>query len=115
MTYEENGGLPMLVKSLAMLAALLPSTFIADPSGATTPKWLVGFWQKSSDEDHQPNDVMEFRSASTFISYGYVCMPSINQHGSLGQPNRAFKRSLLASNVGSHLLKRTACGLAAVS
>ena len=53
----------------------MPST-AAIGADAPAPAWLLGFWRKTSDEDHMQSDVMEFRAGGAYLNYGFNCVES---------------------------------------
>ncbi len=64
---------------LVMCVLVLPGTaYSADNDAA--PKWLIGTWDKTLDEDGGPPDSITFKSNGIFVTYDSQCNEHTNSY-----------------------------------
>jgi len=65
---------PIQIFATVATLAMGQSAFSASSTQGTMPRWLVGFWVQTVDEDGKPrDDTLEFKADGTVISYGPTC------------------------------------------
>src|SRR3546814_14831033 len=75
-----------MTKITRVLQILLVASAIALPSTACStddgdaPNWLLGTWDKTSDEDGGPPDSITFKSSGIFVTYDSPCNEHTNSY-----------------------------------
>src|SRR5690606_14084327 len=69
-----------ILQILLVTSALALSSAACSAQGKGAPEWLLGTWDKTSDEDGGPPDSITFKNSGIFVTYDSQCNEHTNSY-----------------------------------